>query len=122
MELRKRKKVLGRRRRKFNGVKLTLEDIRGKSTTYFVPYRKPMATTKKTHGFLRVKRDTKCPFWQIEDKSININVPETLINRKIVLKRGNVRVVGRVRRVSPLYKSPEGEPVPAPPVLPPPMT
>lgn len=115
MKFRKRKKALGTRRRKFNGLKLTLEDNRGKATTYFVPYRRPMVTMKKPHSILQANRRNKSLFWQIEDKSIDINSPETLINAEIVLRKGNVRVVGRVRRVSPLYKSPEGEPVPVPP-------
>ena len=115
MKLRKRKKALGMRRRKINGVKLILEDNRGKTNTYLVSYRRPTATIIKPYGILQAKRRNKFPFWQIEDKSINIYAPDTLINKKVVLKKGNIRVVGRVRSVSPFGKSPEGEPVPVPP-------
>jgi hypothetical protein len=64
---------------------------------------------------MQVRRRYNSPFWQIEDESININAPETLINATVTLKRGNVRVVGKVRRVYPYCKSPGGDPVPVPP-------
>lgn len=115
MDFRKKKKVLVRRKRKFDGLKLTLEDNKGKITTYFVSCRKPIMTIKKTHSTLVAHKLNRRVFWQIEDESININAPEKLIDKKIVLKKGNLRVVGKVRKVSPLYKSPEGEPVPVPP-------
>lgn len=114
MRLRKRKKVLNKQRRRVNGLKLILEDNRGKATAYFVPYRRSIGTIKKTYG-MQVRRRYNSPFWQIEDESININAPETLINATVTLKRGNVRVVGKVRRVSPYCKSPGGDPVPVPP-------
>ena len=115
VEFRKRKKGFGRRRRKFNGLELTIEDNKGKASTYLVRYGRKRTAANRNSSIVQVKRYRRCPFWKIEDKSINIDVPETLIDKKIVLKRGNSRVVGIVRNVSVSYKSPEGEPVPVPP-------
>lgn len=110
-DLRKEKRF-SRRRGKLNGLKLTIEDNRGKASTYFVPVKKQRVITNRNHSIGQVMWVNRHSFWKIADNFININNPETLIDKKIVLKRGNARIVGIVRNVSCSYKSLEGEPVP----------
>lgn len=103
------------RKRNFNGLKLTIEDNKGKASTYFVPVKKQRVALYSCYSFGQELRTNRHKFWKIADNSININDSNTLIGKKIVLKRGNARIVGIVRNVSYSCKSPEGEPVPLPP-------
>lgn len=115
-ELKKTRKYL-LVKRNYQRLKLLIEDDSGNCTTYYVPV-KSMETKRGVAVFGRpiYPKIVRVPTaWEIVGNTANVFAPESLVNKKICLRKGSKSVEGIVLKAVATGKAPGGMPVPAPP-------
>lgn len=98
-------------------LELLIKDKSGKCTTYYVPFKvtvinRRLAGVKKSASPQVVRVQNA---WEIVGNTANLVAPESLVNKKICLRKGNKSVEGIVLKATAHGKAPGGMPVPVPP-------
>lgn len=102
-------------------LEIKMKHINGTSVTYHVPVESlyvqkgGIVGNRRKSAFYKIH--IKADEWSMEGSLHKVILPERLVNKRIVLKKGNCRVSGIVSAVRVRPKNPKGNPVPAPPPL-----